>query len=203
MASYDSDHELGESYAHAINHASSPSSSPSRFPRVSRPLIDSVRNGWQSSTAYRSLSSSPENTKHPGCVQIALSVISAPRLRRYVLVYLVLFLLGWAGWTMVLYPRLEERGELLHALDPASKAEVGGWFGSNSLPRFDDLTHIRTLDPSLVPVAQIEGEARGSRSERRLVVVGDVHGCKEECTSPSGVCLNPATLLTLFSCSSG
>ena len=104
---------------------------------------------------------------------------------------------------MVLYPHLEERGELLHALDPASKAEVGGWFGSNSLPRFDDLTHIRMLDPSLVPVAQIEGEARGSRSERRLVVVGDVHGCKEECTSPSGVCLNPATLLTLFSCSSG
>jgi hypothetical protein len=177
MVSYDSDHELGDPYYHATNE---PSSS-SRIARISRPLIDSVRNGWQSSPAYRSLSSSPDNNKNPGCVQIALSIISAPRFRRYVLVYLVLFLLGWAGWTMVLYPRLEERGALLHALDPASKADVGGWFGSNSLPRFDDLTHIRTLDPSLVPVARTEGESRGSRSEKRLVVVGDVHGCKEEC----------------------
>ncbi|OOQ85699.1 Ser/Thr protein phosphatase family [Penicillium brasilianum] len=176
MASYDSDHELGDSYYHATTQ---PSSS-SRITRLSRPLIDSVRNGWQSSSAYRSLSSSPENNKHPGCVEIALSIIAAPRFRRYVLVYLVLFLLGWAGWAMILYPRLEERSALLHALDPASKAEVGGWFGSNSLPRFDGLTHIRTLDPSLVPVARIEGESRGSRSEKRLVVVGDVHGCKEE-----------------------
>lgn len=192
MSSYDSDHELGDSYHHATNH---PSSS-SRFTRLSRPLIDSVRNGWQSGAAYRSLSSSPENTKHPGCVQIALSVISAPRFRRYVLVYLTLFLLGWAGWAMVLYPRLEERGALLHALDPASKAEVGGWFGSNSLPRFDDLTHIRTLDPSLVPVPRIEGESRGSRSEKRLVVVGDVHGCKEECMSYRRAFLELARLLT-------
>lgn len=182
MASYDSDHELGDPYYHATNR---PSSS-TRFPRLSRPLIDSVRNGWQSSLVYRSVSSSsPENDENTGCVQIALSIIAAPRFRRYVLVYFVLFLLGWAGWAMVLYPRLEERGALLHALDPSSKAEVGGWFGSNSLPRFDDLTHIRTLDPSLVPVARIEGESRGSRSEKRLVVVGDVHGCKEECRSPS------------------
>lgn len=176
MASYDSDHELGDSYYHATN---KPSSS-SRIARTSRPLIDSVRNNWKSSPAYRS-PSSPDNIKDPGCVQIVLSIISAPRFRRYVLVYLVLFLLGWAGWAMVLHPRLEEREVLLHALDPASKAEVGGWFGSNSLPRFDDLTHIRTLDPSLVPVARTEGEARGSRSAKRLVVVGDVHGCKEEC----------------------
>jgi hypothetical protein len=183
MASYDSDHELGDPYNHTTNH---PSSSSSRVSRPSRPLIDSVRNGWQSTPAYRSLSSSSDN-KDPGCVQIALSIISAPRFRRYVLVYLVLFLLGWIGWVMVLYPRLEERGTLLHALDPALKEEVGGWFGSNSLPRFDDLTHIRTLNPSLVPVAPTEGESRGSRSEKRLIVVGDVHGCKEECRSYSCV----------------
>ncbi|KAJ5381645.1 uncharacterized protein N7496_004073 [Penicillium cataractarum] len=176
MASYDSDHELGDPYYHATTQ---PSSS-SRFARLSRPLIDSVRNGWQSSPAYRSLSSSPENSKHTGCVQIALSIIAAPRFRRYVLVYFVLFLLGWAGWAMVLYPRLEERGALLHALDPASKAEVGGWFGSNSLPQFDDLTHIRTLDPSLVPVARIEVDQLLKKIEfsttdgDHLILTGDI-----------------------------
>lgn len=168
MVSHDSnaDHNGADSYA-------------SRF---SHPLIDSVRNGWQShpSPAYQPLSSSPD-TQNPGWIQVALSVVSAPRFRRYVVVYLVLFLLGWAGWALVLYPRLHEREDLLHSLDPSSKIEAGGWFGTNSLPKFDDLTQITSLDPSLVPVAQLEGEYTGSRSQRRLVVVGDVHGCKEEC----------------------
>ncbi|KAJ5176675.1 uncharacterized protein N7482_002552 [Penicillium canariense] len=176
MASYDSDHELDDSYYQATHQP--PSSS--RFPRLSRPLIDSARNGWQSSPAYHFLSSSPDNTKDPDWVQIGRSVISAPRFRRYVVIYLVLFLLGWAGWGFILYPLLEERSTLLRSLDPMSKAEAGGWFGTNSPPRFDDLIQIRTLDPSLVPVARTEGESRGARSEKRLVVVGDVHGCKKE-----------------------
>lgn len=80
----------------------------------------------------------------------------------------------------MLHPRLQERDNLLHSLDPNSKTKAGGWFGTNSLPRFDDLTQVRSLDPSLVPVAQVEGDYTGLRSQRRLVVIGDVHGCKEE-----------------------
>lgn len=109
---------------------------------------------------------------------MAWSVISAPRFRRYVVVYLTLFLLGWAGWALLLYPRLQERAHLLHSLDPATKMRFG-WFGTNSMPRFDDLIQIGTLDPSLVPGAPLDGETTGTR--KRLVVVGDVHGCKEEC----------------------
>lgn len=80
----------------------------------------------------------------------------------------------------MLSPALEERGNLQHSLDP-TKADVGGWFGSNSVPRFDDLTQIASLDPALVPGAETQGSKSGSRSQKRLIVVGDVHGCKEEC----------------------
>lgn len=111
---------------------------------------------------------------------MAMSVISAPRFRRYVVVYITLFLLGWAAWALLLYPRLQERANLLHSLDPTTKIRFG-WYGTNSLPKFDDLIQIETLDPSLVPGAQLEGEQAGPK--RRLVVVGDVHGCKEECRS--------------------
>lgn len=160
------------------------SSYASRFSRFSRPLIDTVRNGWQSHSnpAYHPLqSSTPSDSKNQGCAQVAMSVVSAPRFRRYVMVYLTLFLLGWAGWAFLFAPRLQERAHLLQSLDPASKIRAGGWFGTNSMPKFDDLTLIETLDPSLVPGAPLEGEHAGSR--RRLVIVGDVHGCKEECES--------------------
>jgi hypothetical protein len=159
-------------------------SAPKRFSRLSRPLVDSVRNGWQSHSnpAYRPLSSSPE-IQDPGCFQIAISVVSAPRFRRYVLVYLTLFTLCLAGWAFVLSPTLEERENLQQSLDP-TKADIGGWFGTNSMPRFDNLTQIASLDPALVPGTEVHGAESGVRSQKRLIVVGDVHGCKEECRFP-------------------
>lgn len=150
---------------------------PPSFTRYSRPLIESVRNGWQShASAYHALHSE-EDPKSPRWLQIAWSVVSAPRFRRYV-VYLTLFLLGWAGWGLLLYPRIKERSALLRSLDPGSKEEVGGWFGTNLLPKFDGLIQLQTLDSRFVPGARVEGEESGPK--RRLVVVGDVHGCKEE-----------------------
>ncbi|KAJ5689493.1 hypothetical protein N7462_003885 [Penicillium macrosclerotiorum] len=180
MPSYDSDIDLDgdDGYKPPNHNAHRRHSSTGGISRFSRPLIDSVRNGWQTTASYHPLSVSPDNVKTPRWLEIALSIISAPRFRRYVLVYFGLFLLGWAGWGLILYPRLQERSQLLHSLDPTSKTETGGWFGSNSLPRFDDLIQLRTLDPALLPVAPLEGEGAGS--EKRLVIVGDVHGCKEE-----------------------
>lgn len=76
-------------------------------------------------------------------------------------------------------PRLEEHAAILHALDPQVKEEVGGWFGANALPRFDNIVQLRTLEPSLLP-----GEVTSESDEhggRRLIFIGDVHGCKDEC----------------------
>lgn len=110
---------------------------------------------------------------------MALSVIAAPRFRRYVVVYLTLFLLGWSGWALVISPQLHDHAEMLRALDVNSRKT--GWFGTNALPRFDDLTLIQTMDPKFLPGGPVDVETLGSGKRRRLVVVGDVHGCKDEC----------------------
>ena len=47
-----------------------------------------------------------------------------------------------------------------------------GYFGTNMLPEFVGITQVKTLDTYFVP---------GSRDSRRLIFIGDVHGCREEC----------------------
>lgn len=177
MASQDTYYGDHDREADSFHNGRQPS--PSRFSRFSRPLIDSVRNGWQSrSPAYHPLTSANDD-KHPRWVQMALSIVAAPRFRRYVIVYLTLFLLGWAGWAFVISPQMQEHADMLRALDPGTRKY--GLFGTNSLPRFDDLVLMQTLDSSLLPGSTVDVEKTDEGSPRRLVIVGDVHGCKHEC----------------------
>lgn len=48
------------------------------------------------------------------------------------------------------------------------------------MPQFNDLVHIQKLNPDLVPV-DLAGVDADSKKRKRLIIVGDVHGCKEEC----------------------
>ncbi|EAU33545.1 conserved hypothetical protein [Aspergillus terreus NIH2624] len=149
-----------------------------RLTRFTRPLVDYVRNEWQTSAKYTHLSpSSHDRSDSPRWLQMILSIVAAPRFRRYVLVYLSLLVSCFLGWKFVLSPRLQEHASLLRALDPNVKQEVGGWFGTNALPRFDYIVQLRTLDPALLPA---ETATAGQPSQRRLIVIGDVHGCKTE-----------------------
>lgn len=79
----------------------------------------------------------------------------------------------------MLSPRLRESSLLDHALDPPSRVETNELFGANSMPSFDDLTLLQHLDPALVP-GDLSAES-GVKNHKRLIVVGDVHGCKDEC----------------------
>ncbi|CAG8899736.1 unnamed protein product [Penicillium egyptiacum] len=154
----------------------------SNQPQYSRPLIGSARNGWQPGAhegSRRGSSSPADDIKSPGWSQMALSVNSAPRLRRLVLIYATLFIFAWIGWRMLLSPRLQEQKSLLHSLDPTSRTDTSGRIGANSSPQFDGLVQIRTLHPDLVP-GDIAGVKAGKSSRKRLIIVGDVHGCKEE-----------------------
>ncbi|KAF7158238.1 hypothetical protein CNMCM6106_004604 [Aspergillus hiratsukae] len=155
-----------------------PPGSSYRLNRYTRPLIDYVRNEWQTSAKYTSLSVSPDRSDSPRWVQMFMSIVTAPRFRRYAIIYLVLLVSCLVGWMFVLSPRLEEHEALLHSLDPSVKEEVGGWFGMNALSRFDDITQLRDLDPSLLPAAK--AQKGGRPSSRRLIFIGDVHGCKDE-----------------------
>jgi hypothetical protein len=167
--------------------SSSSSSAQTRLSRFARPLIDYVRNEWQSNSGakYSHLGSASSNsvsdrTDAPRWVQIVLSIVATPRFRRYVLVYLALLGVCILGWQFFLFPRLKENSAILTALDPKEKAKVGGWFGANAVPQLEDMIQLKTLDSALLPAREAK-EDDSRHSSRRLVIVGDVHGCKEEC----------------------
>ncbi|KAL5003592.1 Metallo-dependent phosphatase-like protein [Aspergillus recurvatus] len=169
-----------------LYHPHASSSSPSRLSRFTRPLIDYVRNEWQSSSGAKyshlggtSSSSVSDRSDSPKWVQIVLSIVAAPRFRRHVLVYLALLAACVLGWQFLLFPRLKENSAILTALDPKEKGKVGGWFGANAVPQLEDMIQLKTLDSALLPAKEAK-EDNSRHSSRRLVVVGDVHGCKEE-----------------------
>lgn len=160
-----------------LYHQSGPSY---RLARFTRPLIDYVRNEWQMGTKYSHLpTSTSERPESPRWVQMITSIVTAPRFRRYVVVYLTLLVSCFVGWKFVLSPRLEEHSALLRSLDPNVKDEVGGWFGANALPTFDNIVQLRDLDPSYLPAEK--AAEPNQLNQRRLIMIGDVHGCKEEC----------------------
>lgn len=144
-----------------------------RIKRYTRPLIDYVRNEWQTNAKYSHLANPDQPSEPSRFVQLFLSIVTAPRFRRYVVVYLTLVITCLLGWLYILSPRLAEHASLLRALDPEVKEEVGGWFGTNAFPGFDDVVQVGKLDKELLP----EGD-------ERLIVVGDVQGCMAECMPP-------------------
>jgi hypothetical protein len=135
------------------------SSHPNQFTQYSHSLIDSARKSWQSISqrdAQRAPISPADDAKSPRWLQTAYTAASAPRFRRYALIYLTFLILAWIGWR-VLLPPLRER----------TSSEL------------DDLIRIRTLDSDLVPTDLADLDA-GTKSQKRLIIVGDVHGCKDE-----------------------
>ena len=138
--------------------------------RKRRPLIDLIKNEWQNApyTASDYPSPSPDFLD-PKLVQI----LTAPRLRRYVFIMFGLIILIWGNWHSWLGHAVIEHRLLDESLRERIKIG-GGWFGANMRPQFLDMIHLKTLDQSLIP----QGDNR-----RRLIVIGDVHGCHEERTS--------------------
>jgi hypothetical protein len=145
------------------------------FPR--QPLLNYVTNNWQKKPKQYQSSPSPGRNL-PRWLQMLLSIVKAPKFRRFVLIYLILVSICWGTWVYALKPRALEQEALLKALDLQTMESVGGWFGSNARPQFPDIVHLRALDPDLLPRSERPGQGE---KPRRLVIVGDVHGCKDEC----------------------
>ena len=141
---------------------------PSR--RTRRPLIDFVRNEWRTNPKPgQAHSSSPD--RHLFHTPRWRQVVSARKVRRYALFYLLLLCMSWVSWNCWLEPMYAEHLLLRGSLD--ERMNTGkGWFGANMRPKFKDIIQLEELDSSLIP--------RGGKESRRLIVIGDVHGCKEE-----------------------
>ena len=132
-----------------------------------RPLIDLIRNEWKYNS-YTPSSPSPGSPGHssPNWIQ----VFSSPRVRRYVLLLLMLLSLTWGNWYYWAGPRWTEHRLLSQSLNARMKMREG-WFGENMRPEFLDMVQVKTIDQDLIP-------AREDR--KRLIVIGDVHGCGDE-----------------------
>jgi len=105
------------------------------------------------------------------CPNTTRDLIRSRRFRRMIAVLLVVLLVCYYGWRWYLQPRLETewgyKGGFLHH-------EVNGTYGTARAGDFEG-TRIKELDPSLLPGGEADPEGK-----RRLVFVGDIHGCKEE-----------------------
>ena len=132
-----------------------------------RPLVDLIRNEWRTNP-YTPSSSSPESPNYfsPNWIQVC----SAPRVRRYVLLLLMLLSLTLGNWHYWAGPAWIEHRLLSQSLNERMKTGEG-WFGENMRPEFLDMVQVKTLDQDLKP-------ARDDR--KRLIVIGDVHGCSDE-----------------------
>jgi hypothetical protein len=87
------------------------------------------------------------------------------RLKRYIAIYIPCFILFVICWIWFIGPQYSVYKQEQMDMDSAPKDR----FGLNKKPEFKDLVQVKTLDKKHVP-----------RGERRLMVVGDVHGCKKE-----------------------
>lgn len=163
---------------------------PGSYPH-DRPLIHFVTNEWQNNPRYHDNSddddyySSDEERFYssmnkegwvPDDIVNRLPTIRIPRrVQRWLLIYFVVIVACWFGWLYWIAPAMEEEKRLDDAFAAAEKK--GNKFGSNVRPNFADMTQIKTLPEHLIP-----GDGK---TDRRLIFIGDVHGCKDERTYSS------------------
>jgi hypothetical protein len=142
-----------------------------------RPLIDFVTNDRQQDDEEDEYYRRKSEDMHPRWQHMVAAPASRfahipRRVQRYAFIYVTLLLVAWFSWKRILQPNWESNRELNKALDESGKM----FFGSNMRPEFSDMVHIKTMDSRLLPTNE--------NSKQRLVVVGDVHGCKDERTPP-------------------
>ena len=164
------DHDMEKEYS-LPSYSSRVHHKPSR---LRRPLIDLVRNEWRTNPKYGQLYSpaSDDGPWSPHDPPSWSQVLTARKFRRFLSAVLLVLFMMWINWTWWMRSRWEENVSLRGALDERMRTGQG-WFGANMQPVFTDMVQIRTLDAGLVPRA-------GKERRNRLMIVGDVHGSKDE-----------------------
>ncbi|KAF2714629.1 ser/Thr protein phosphatase-like protein family [Pleomassaria siparia CBS 279.74] len=87
------------------------------------------------------------------------------RLQRYLAIYIGLLVAAWLVWQTFFSASYNEHQQQIALMDSTTKET----FGSNLRPHFKHMIQVGTMDKKHLPV-----------EDKRLIVIGDVHGCKEE-----------------------
>ena len=136
-----------------------------RYPsQTHRPLIDLIRNEWQTKSEYGQVPQSPDPYGFTW-----KQILMARRLRRYAVLGILLLIFAWAIWKWWLEDTWYEDLMMHEMKDKKHRSDA--LYGSNMQPIFADLIQMKTLHTDLVPR---KGDSR------RLIFVGDVHGCLDE-----------------------
>ena len=134
-----------------------------------RPLVDFIKNEWKHTVSSDLTSSSP--TSSDFSLPFFFQIFFAPKFQRIFLVVFGLSFLVWGNWKTWAGSRYHESNAISSSLQSQAKSGVD-LFGQNMRPEFLDMIHFQTLDPKFIPVEKT--------SDRRIIVIGDVHGCYDE-----------------------
>jgi len=150
----------------------------SRIP--DKPLIDRVTNEWRSDPKYRDFYDKYEEDDygqfaipaHKFTSSRRLCPLGLPRRPQRLLACYVLFLIFmfyiWHSWVK---PTIDATDR--YDLSIYRSQVYGTKFGQNARPDFSDMIQLQHLESKNVPGAT-------SKSPKRLIFIGDVHGCKVE-----------------------
>lgn len=153
--------------------------------RIRRPLVEYCTNEWRNEPNYR-YEPSPERATYSDdfvdCLEDlwdnTVSVVKAPKFRRLLMVIIVATI-ALVVLCVKIWPVLNEERAILASVNKNAGSASGGLFGINVRPQFPGMIQVQTLDPRLLPqAAKPQGSATGNK--KRLVFIGDIHGCKKE-----------------------
>jgi hypothetical protein len=136
-----------------------------------KPIIREVEDSWQKNEKYISIEElevfDPQSDSEPD----SRTMPNRPNFRRRGLLLFSLLLLGaWAVNTRYYRPHMEQQ-----ALTKSVMEGPAGAYAAHAQPEFTDMVLVQMLDQSLVPTSGKWKDRNG-----RLVIVGDVHGMKNE-----------------------
>ena len=160
----DPDAEYSHRYAHAF---------PDQRPGgPTKPLISYVRNDWRYHNGKRVRSPSPDvEDLLPNWLT---DIVCSRAFKRLIAGYFILMGAVFVWWFGYFGPGYVERSWVQESLKARGQGEYG-FFGMNKRVEFAGMIQLRVMHTKLVPGSDVPGT-----NGRRLVIVGDIHGCLDE-----------------------
>lgn len=152
--------------------------------RFRKPLVEYCTNEWRNSPAYepspdRGSDSDDFMDRVEDFVDATVAVITAPKFKRLLLVIIIVTISTIVLWVKILSPIVKEEREAWASVSKNAETASKGMFGSNGRPNFPGMIQVQTLDPTLLPRSKKQ-TSEGAPHKKRLIFIGDIHGCGEE-----------------------
>lgn len=158
-----------------------PRKSPPIHSRIpDKPLIERVTNEWRSNPKYTDFYDRHKEddygqfvmTDHPRHKSRYCPIRLPRKPQRLLALYFGFLFCMFILWRSWIKPSLDETDRLDTSIYNA--AIYGKKFGSNARPEFSDMIQVQYMDSRHIP-------GHSSASPKRIIFIGDVHGCKAEC----------------------